>query len=77
MTAYFITSSGTGVGKTLVTAALTRQLREIGKGVQALKPVLSGYDDAEAASSDSGIILTALGEEPTPWAVAKISPWRF
>lgn len=77
MTAYFVTSSGTGIGKTLVTAALAVQLRAAGRGVRALKPVLSGYDDGGAAASDSGIILSALGKQPTPEAVARITPWRF
>ncbi len=77
MTAYFITSSGTGIGKTLVVAALIHQLRKTGRGVQALKPVLSGYDDADAGISDSGILLSALGGEATPEAVAQITPWRF
>lgn len=77
MTAYFITASGTGIGKTLVTAALTHQLRRAGRGVCALKPILSGYDEAGAAASDAGVILTALGGEPTPEAVARITPWRF
>jgi dethiobiotin synthetase len=77
VTAYFITSSGTGVGKTLVTAALIHQLRHAGQGVRALKPVLSGYEDADAAASDSGIILSALGVEPTPEAITEITPWRF
>lgn len=77
MTAYFVTSSGTGTGKTLVTAALTHQLRKARQGVSALKPVLSGYEDVDAQTSDSGIILSALGKDATPEAVARITPWRF
>lgn len=77
MTAYFITGSGTGIGKTLVTAALAHQLGKAGRRVRALKPVLSGYDDAQAAASDSGILLAVLGLEATPKAIARITPWRF
>ena len=77
MTAYFITGSGTGIGKTLIVAALAYQLQAAGRGVRILKPVLSGYDDADPATSDSGILLSALGREPTPEAVARITPWRF
>jgi dethiobiotin synthetase len=77
VTAYFVTASGTDAGKTLVTAALVHQLRNAGRNVRALKPVLSGYDDADAATIDSGIILTALGEDPTPESIARITPWRF
>jgi dethiobiotin synthetase len=77
VTAFFVTSSGTGVGKTLVTAALTFQLRNAGRGVRALKPILSGYDETDAKTSDSGVLLSALGKDPTPEAVALITPWRF
>jgi dethiobiotin synthetase len=77
VTAYFVTSSGTDVGKTLVTAALIFQLRLARRGVRGLKPVLSGYDETDSATSDSGIILSSLGRDPTPDAVAQITPWRF
>ncbi len=77
MTTRFITSSGTGIGKTLVTAALAWQLRARGREVRAIKPVISGYAPESAAQSDSGILLAALGREVTEEAVAAISPWRF
>jgi dethiobiotin synthetase len=78
MTAYFVTGSGTGIGKTLVTAALIFQLCEAGRGVTACKPVMSGYDDSQPdAGSDAGIILAALGQRATPEAVARVAPWRF
>lgn len=77
MTARFITSSGTGIGKTLVTAALAWQLRARGREARAIKPVISGYAPETAARSDSGILLAALGREVTEEAVAAISPWRF
>ncbi len=44
MKSFFVTATGTGVGKTLVTAALAWQLRQAGKRVLALKPVISGFD---------------------------------
>ena len=65
MTTYFITSSGTGIGKTLVAAALAWQLRERGRSVRAIKPVISGFEPETATESDSGILLTALGEKVT------------
>ncbi len=77
MTTHFITSSGTGIGKTLVTAALAWQLRERGRSVQAIKPVISGFTAETAVESDSGIILTALGEKVTNDAIERITPWRF
>jgi dethiobiotin synthetase len=45
----FITGTDTGVGKTVLTALLTRFLRERGVTVAALKPICSGgRDDARA-----------------------------
>ena len=74
---YFVTSTGTGVGKTYVTAALIRQARAQGLTVAATKPLISGFDKSEIATSDTGVILAALGEAPTLEAVEKISPWRL
>jgi dethiobiotin synthetase len=77
MTRLFVTATGTDIGKTFVTALLCRQLRAKGIAVRALKPVLSGYDPADAAECDSGVILAALGKTVTEDAVAAMTPWRF
>jgi dethiobiotin synthetase len=74
---YFVTSTGTGVGKTYVTAALIRQARAQGLRVEAYKPVISGFDKAEIAASDAGVILDALGRPLTMPEVERLSPWRF
>lgn len=76
MQSFFITASGTGVGKTLVTAALCWQLRSAGKSVTALKPVISGYDEKDP-ESDVAVILRSCNLTPTPALVQAISPWRF
>ncbi len=39
---YFITGTGTGVGKTFVTTTLTRRARELGHRVFAFKPIETG-----------------------------------
>jgi len=72
----FITATGTGIGKTATTTALCWQLRQKGKAVTALKPVISGYT-TEDETSDTALILKACGISPTPEAIAAISPWRF
>jgi dethiobiotin synthetase len=74
---YFITSTGTGIGKTYVTAALIRQAKALGLSVAATKAIISGFDKREIAGSDTGAILAALGEDPSPENVERISPWRF
>jgi dethiobiotin synthetase len=73
----FITSTGTGIGKTYVTALLCRQLRMAGRTVRALKPVISGFDPADCADSDTALILRALGQAVIPDTIDAVSPWRF
>jgi dethiobiotin synthetase len=73
----FVTGTGTDIGKTHVTAGLLRALRARGIGAAAIKPVVSGFDWSDAATSDPGRLLTAMGEAPTPDAIATISPFRF
>ena len=41
---YFVTGTDTGVGKTLVTAALLRVFREAGIRVAGMKPIAAGVD---------------------------------
>ena len=77
MTAIFITATGTDVGKTYVAASLIGHFRQMGRIVEAIKPVVSGYDPAQAANSDPGLLLRALGVSVTPDSVERISPWRF
>jgi dethiobiotin synthetase len=73
----FITSSGTGTGKTLIACALCHQLGARGLRVQGLKPVISGFDPTEAGQSDTGLILRSLGREINEDAIAGTSPFRF
>ena len=75
--AYFITAAGTDLGKTWVAAALARAFAARGRRVRALKPVLSGFSDEEAATSDAGRLLAACGLDPTPAVIADMAPWRF
>src|SRR5436305_15323969 len=75
MGALFVTATGTGIGKTFVTAGLIGELRAAGRSVQAIKPVVSGFDPANMASSDPVVLLEALGLSHTHFD--SISPWRF
>lgn len=77
MKTFFVTSTGTGIGKTFTTCALIRQARARGLKVAATKPLISGFDNNKISESDTGAILQALGEPPTPEAVGRVSPWRF
>jgi len=77
VTAIFITATASDVGKTFVAASLIRHLRDMGRQVDAIKPIVEGYDPAQAANSDPGILLAALGLPFSPEAIERISPWRF
>jgi dethiobiotin synthetase len=77
MSAYFVTSTGTDIGKTFVTAGLIRYLREAGQAVHALKPVVSGYDPSVVETSDPAVLLSALWRPVAADEVERIAPWRF
>ena len=77
MTAIFITATGTDVGKTYVAASLIGHFRQMGRTVEAIKPVVSGFDPAQAVNSDPGVLLRALGFPVSAEAIERISPWRF
>lgn len=73
---FFITGTGTGVGKTYVGAALARALRAAGKRVGVYKPVASGCDcrDGELVSPDALALWDAAGR---PGDLEQVCPQRF
>lgn len=77
MAAYFVTATGTDIGKTFVTAGLIRYLRGAGQPINALKPVVSGYDSSVVETSDPAVLLKALGRQVTADEIDTIAPWRF
>ena len=77
VTAIFITATGPDVGKTLVAASLIQLLRQGGRTVEAIMPIVSGYDPAQAAASAPGTLIAALGLPFSPESIERVSPWRF
>jgi dethiobiotin synthetase len=77
MSTVFISATGTDVGKTFVTCGLVAHFRAQGAAVEALKPVVSGFDPATLPASDPGMLLAALGRPVTIAEAERISPWRF
>ena len=78
MPSYFVTSTGTDIGKTAVTAALTSQLRKAGRPVTALKPVITGFEPGVLdPASDTAILLNAMGREQSIEQADLITPWRY
>ena len=78
--ALFIAGAGTEIGKTYVTAALTRRLRAQGRTVRTVKPLASGVpplSDPGFVESDTARLLDAQGLALDEEAVEACSPWRF
>jgi dethiobiotin synthetase len=77
MTAVFITATGTDIGKTFIARGMIAALRARGRGVEALKPVITGFDPHAPQTSDTGHLLLALGETLTAERIAAASPYRL
>jgi len=77
MTAVFVTATGTDIGKTFVTTGLIRYFRGAGRLVDAIKPVVSGFDPDAWNESDPAALLAALGRPLVPQELDRIAPWRF
>lgn len=76
MQKYFVTASGTDIGKTHLMAGLCWQLRQSRKKVTALKPIISGYT-AMHEPNDTARIASSCGLPLTEESAQQISPWRF
>lgn len=77
MNAFFITGSGTEVGKTYVGAAILSAARAQGLRTEAVKPLMSGFDKDRLALCDAGILAIACGRQPTPATVGDICLYQF
>lgn len=77
MSAIFITATGTDVGKTYVATSLIGHFRQMGRYVEAIKPVVSGFEPARAGTSDPALLLKALGFAVSRETIERIAPWRF
>jgi dethiobiotin synthetase len=73
---FFVTGTDTGVGKTLVSAALLRALRGRGLAVAGMKPVASGaVRTPDGLRNEDALALAA--ESSRPWPYATINPYCF
>jgi dethiobiotin synthetase len=73
MTAYFITATGTDIGKTHMVEMLLRE----GAAGSAVKPVITGWDEANLEQTDTYRIIRAMGMTPDAKTIDAVSPWRF
>jgi len=74
-TGYFVTGTDTGIGKTVISCALIRALREAGHKVTARKPVESGCDaqNGQLFPADGA----ALGEAAGTPDLERVTPHRY
>jgi dethiobiotin synthetase len=73
---FFVTGTDTGVGKTLVTAALLRRLRQSGVTVAGMKPVAAGaIAGPEGRANADALLLQSESSARHPYAI--INPWLF
>ena len=77
MAAFFVTGSGTDIGKTWVASALLRYWRTHGLKPEAVKPVATGYDPDRPQDSDAAALLIALGRPVDAAHVEAMTPCRF
>ena len=70
----FITGTDTGVGKTLVTAALAIGLKRLGHSVGVMKPIETGVSPSRLGRSDAARLQAIVESED---AIGAICPYRF
>jgi dethiobiotin synthetase len=70
----FVTGTDTGVGKTLVTAALAIRLRRLGWTVGIMKPIETGVTSSWLNQSDAARLRAAIDSEET---LGAICPYQF
>ncbi|GFZ89247.1 ATP-dependent dethiobiotin synthetase BioD [Rickettsiales bacterium] len=74
MKTFFVTATGTDIGKTFITCAMCRHYISKGLKVQAIKPIISGWS---GGCSDTHLLLESSGLSATQQNIDAISPWRF
>jgi dethiobiotin synthetase len=72
----FVTGTGTGVGKSVVAASIVAALRARGNAVRALKPVITGLDDAPDPDwpPDHELLARAAGCSAAEVALVRYGP---
>jgi len=73
----FVTSTGTGIGKSFITASLVRQAKAVWRRAAAYKPIVTGFDPEHVGDSDTGLLLRSLDLPANEENIQRMSPWRF
>lgn len=72
MRGLFVTGTGTGVGKTVLSASLLAAMRAAGERVRAYKPVVTGLSEPQAWPADHELLAAVTGME-----AEAVAPWRL
>ena len=56
----FITSTGTNIGKTYLSKLIIKKAQKLNLKVNAIKPIISGFNMDNFDTTDTGIILKEL-----------------
>jgi dethiobiotin synthetase len=70
----FVTGTDTGVGKTIVTAAIATAFKACGINAGILKPIATGTEGTDAGLSDPEWLMSVTGVQDPPDLIA---PYRF
>ena len=60
MDAFFITGSGTDVGKTFIISKIVNKAFKLNKKISVIKPIISGFNKKKISDTDTGILLKVL-----------------
>jgi dethiobiotin synthetase len=75
MRGLFVTGTDTGVGKTVVAAAIAAALRAAGTRVATFKPVVTGTDEADGTRpADHELLGRVAGQPPAAVAPVRLGP---
>ncbi len=74
---FFVTATGTDIGKTYMSCLALRGARGLGLDVKGIKPVISGFCEEDFGGSDPALLLGACGVEASLDNVKEIAPFRL
>ena len=75
--AFFITSTGTELGKTYLSEKIIGELVRRQATIDCYKPILSGFDNKNLILNDSAKLLLASKKTVTMKNIKFITPWLF
>ena len=74
---FFITSTGTDIGKTYCTVEIIKALVQKKIQVNPYKPILSGFNNKKIQESDSYKVLAPIKKDINIKSIKSITPWLF